>query len=103
MTMKAARNTTPQVITENGLCSSSAKRSGLCKPASASIIRSTRPTMTTTGAITWPALRMLTASGWRHRKNADVTNAPPPKPAKNRYQAMGAPQIGSNDILHHLT
>ena len=62
-TMKPAKNTTPQVITENGLCKSKAKRSGLCKPASASTISNSKPTITATGAIRWPTLRMLTASG----------------------------------------
>ena len=80
----AARMTTPQVITDPKLVSSSAKRSGLCRPALASNINSTRPTMTTIGAIQWPSLRMVTASGWRQARKAEVANAPPPRPPRNR-------------------
>ena len=102
-TVKPPKNTTPHVITEPKLVSSSAKRSGLCRPPSASNMSSTRPTMTAMGAMRCPTLRIDTASGWRQPRKADVMNAPPPKPARNRYHAMMAPQIGSNDIAHHLT
>ena len=62
-TVNTARMTTPQVMTEPKFDSKSAKRSGLCKPAVASNISRNRPMITTTGAMKWPILRMLTASG----------------------------------------
>ena len=54
ITTNTARKTTPQVMTDPKLVSSSAKRSGLWNPAVASTIRRTRPTMTHNGAITRP-------------------------------------------------
>ena len=49
--MNSDRNTTPQVMTDRGLESSRAKRSGSCKPASASSMSSTSPMPTAIGAI----------------------------------------------------
>ena len=40
--------------------------------------------MTTIGAIQWPSLRMVTASGWRQARKAEAANAPPPRPPRNR-------------------
>ena len=90
-----ARKTTPQLMTDPKLDSRRANRSGLCRPASASSMSSSRPAMTTAGAIRCPARRMLTASGCFHRRYADATNAPPPIPARNKYHAMMPPHTGS--------
>ena len=103
ITVKPPRNTTPQVMTDPKFVSSRAKRSGFMRPAFASNISKHRPMITTIGATRCPILRIDTASGCRHPRKAEVTNAPPPRPARNRYHAMMAPQIGSNVIVHHLT
>ena len=53
-TTNAARNTTPQVMTDPKLVSSSAKRSGWVNPAWASNMSRHRPMTTTTGAMMRP-------------------------------------------------
>ena len=66
------------------LVSNNAKRSGCVKPARASAMRSTRPTMTTTGAMKWPARRILSVPGHKPCKSAADVKAPPPRPPRNR-------------------
>ena len=90
---------TPSVITEPGFEMSQKKRSGLCRPASASNMSMSRPMPTKMGAMMRPATRIFTLSGYLASTNVDVRNAPADAPAKNRYHAI----IGPQTMVHHLT
>ena len=90
---------TPSVITEPGLAMSQKKRSGLCRPASASNINMTRPIPRKIGAMIRPATRIFTLSGYFTSTKAEVRKAPADAPARNRYHAI----IGPQTMVHHLT
>ena len=87
-TMLTAKNTlkmmTPQAMTEFRLDTSMKKRSGLANPAFASITSTSVPTATATGAMMNAILFMRAAGFFAQFVSAPKTNAPAPKPARNR-------------------
>ena len=87
-TTLTAKNTlkmmTPQAMTEFRLETSRKKRSGLANPAFASTTSTSVPTATATGAMTNAILFMRGAGVLAQFVSAPRTNAPAPRPARNR-------------------
>ena len=103
ITTKTARNTTPQVMTDPKLVSSSAKRSGLWNPAVASTIRRTRPTMTHRGADHAPVADDVHAFGLFDPQVGGCRKGRPAQACKEEVGADYRAPYRFERHIHHLT